>query len=265
MLPDLTPISDFNGWWAKREDLAGYSGPEFPSGSKVRQYLAMAKTQPGAPMLVGCSANSAMQIYVAAAAYQTGAAAIIYTAQRQELTAATAYAKRLGAEINGVKPGYLSLCRKRAKERSIALGVVVRWNVMAALEDAALQCANLPEAARIVVSTGSGLTCAGVLAGLARAGRQTPVLALAVSPLATAEGIVALAKKLTDKPLPSLALQRTPGEYDEWKAARLPDGTPLDPFYAAKALSFVQPGDCLWVPGVRPVSSMPVDCQRAYA
>jgi hypothetical protein len=45
---ELTPVEDFGGWWVKREDAAAYAGPEYPSGSKVRQYAAMIGEAPGA-------------------------------------------------------------------------------------------------------------------------------------------------------------------------------------------------------------------------
>lgn len=262
----LTPVSQFNGWWAKREDLAFATGPDFPAGSKVRQYVRMAQAQPDTPMLVGCSANSAMQIYVAAAAYQQNVPGIVYTAQRAQRTAATLYAERLGTEVVEVRPGYLSYCQKLARVRATALGAVVRWDAVGALKDAAAQCANVPEGAtRVVVATGSGLTCSGVLAGLAERGFRPTVVAVAVSAQARQDTIIANALKLTKKPLPVLEFVRCASAYDEWTAARLPDGTPLDPFYAAKALAYIQPGDCFWIPGVRPLSSMPHACQEAYA
>jgi hypothetical protein len=37
---ELTRVDDFGGWCVKREDMAVFTGVEFPSGSKVRQYGA---------------------------------------------------------------------------------------------------------------------------------------------------------------------------------------------------------------------------------
>lgn len=268
-LPDfeLTPISVFNGWTAKREDTACASGPDFPAGSKVRQYLTMARSYPNLPMLVGCSANSAMQIYVAAAAHQAGVPGIIYTPRRKDPTAAQVYAKRYGAEIVEVSPGYLAYCQQQAKTRSKLLpNGCVRWDTLFALHDAAHQCKNIPDdTQRIVVATGSGLTAAGILAGLAEQNRHIPVLAVGVSDMTSEEDIINKARRITAKVLPMLVFVKTTLRYDDWVASTLPDGTPLDPFYAAKVISYVQPGDCFWIPGVRPVSSMPKEVQAIYA
>lgn len=260
----LTRVDCFGDWFAKRDDLAAYTGPEFPAGSKVRQYLRMAKTTPGAPMVVGCSADSAMQIYVAAAAYQTNVKGIVFTAGRAEPTDATQYAQRWGADLREVRPGYLSVIRNRARAYGKELGQVVRWDVAGALRDAAEQTANLPdEVRRIIIPTGSGLTAAGVMAGMAERGHKASVVVAAVSDMADVENIEASASKLTTKQLPSLHLIRAPYEYGQWLARRLPDGTPLDPFYAAKALDYIQPGDCLWLPGLRPVEAFPAKCRAA--
>jgi 1-aminocyclopropane-1-carboxylate deaminase/D-cysteine desulfhydrase-like pyridoxal-dependent ACC family enzyme len=206
-----------------------------------------------------------MQIYVAAAAAQTGVPGIVYTAARKQRTEATGYALRMGAEVVEVRPAYLSVCRSRAKARAGTLERYVQWNPLLAIKDAADQCRNIPQdTRRIIVPTGSGLTAAGVLAGIAQyttPGSMPRVVAIAVSDLADASDIINKAAKATPMPLPVLELIRAPGKYEAWVAAILPDGTPLDPYYAAKALAYMQPGDCLWVPGRRPLSAMPVKCQ----
>lgn len=260
----LTPISTFEGWTAKREDGAAFTSPDYPSGSKVRQYAAMAAKFPKAPMIVGCSAHSAMQIYVAAAAQITGVRGIVYTAARKVRTAATEYAIGLGADVVEVRPAYLSVVRARAKERAQGLGTVVRWNVGMALQDAFDQCKNIPlKTKRVLVPTGSGLTAAGVLAGMAWRDPSITVVAIAVSTMDDKADIIAKAKGLTSAKLPRLSLIRAPGAYEDWKAAKLSDGTVLDPYYAAKAYRYIKRGDCLWIPGLRPLSSMPEGCQKA--
>ncbi len=264
MRPALTPVHQFGNWWAKRDDLAAATGPEFPSGSKVRQYKEMAEAYRGAPMLVGCSADSAMSIYVAAAAHQAGVPGIIYTAGRAKRTAAIEYAMRLGAQIVEVRPGYLSNVRAKARAKGKELTGTVRWNAQWAIEDAAEQTANLPqEVKRIVIPSGSGLTAVGVLLGLTRISRNTPVLAVAVSGMFNAIEITQRAVELARRTTPLLEYVRAEGDYGRWEAARLPDGTPLDPYYAAKAVPYLLAGDCLWLPGLRPLAAMPVECCRA--
>lgn len=261
---DLTPVIDYGGWWAKRDDLACVTGDEYPSGSKVRQYHKMALAAPGAPMVVGCSADSAMQIYVAAAAKQFGVPGVVFTAARAVPTAATQYARSMGACVHEVRPGYLSKCRSGARNYCKALGAVVRWDVAGAVADATRQCRNIPTGVRrIIVPTGSGLTCAGVLIGLANLGLRIPVVAVAVSTLATQAKIMqTVARFWGDRPVPKLTVVHAGGKYGDWVAAVLPDGSALDPYYAAKALVYTGPGGCLWVPGMRPRAAIPDVCLR---
>lgn len=229
--------------------------------------------QPNVPMIVGCASNSAMQIYVAAAANQAKVPGIIYTAKCNEPTDATRYALEMGAEVNEVRPGYMGVLRKRARDRAKQLGPVVRWDVNGAIADAAVQVVNLPSNAKtVVIPTGSGLTAAGVLVGLVKIGLTIPVLAVAVSSLADRDNILNLARKhlsvfgrLDEPNFPTFTLIREDMKYSEPLVRRLPDDTPLDPFYAAKALDYVSEGDVLWVPGLRPIRSMPLICRRAFA
>lgn len=263
---NLTPIDKFGNYWVKREDGAGFTSLDYPSGSKVRQYAAMA--QPNTPMIVGCASNSAMQIYVAAAAKQAGVPGIIYVPKSKTPTDATRYAIEMGAEINEVYPGYMNVLRSRAKVRAKALGKVVRWDVKGAVADAAAQVVNIPpEVKRIVIATGSGLTAAGVLAGLKLIGSKMPVVAIAVSNLAEHDTICKQANELFGGvlPLPPFTLIQHPKKYSDYMVRRLPDGTPLDPFYAAKAFDYLQEGDLLWTPGLRPVRAMPLECRQQFS
>lgn len=273
----ITHIDEFEGkkgtWWAKRDDLACYVGAEWPSGSKVRQFAAMMEDNPGAPVLVGCSAHSAMQIYVAAAGKLAKRKAIVYTAARAVRTNATEYARRLGAEINEERPAYLNVVQSRAAARAKTLRKgYVKWDEDGAVADAAAQVDGLWHAKgvkRVVIPTGSGLTCAGVMAGMvANSIHGIPVLAVAVSPMAQADDIKALCKKqmgdgVSKHWMPKLRVVRAVSAYDQWEAGVLPDGNYLDPYYAAKALPYVRPGDLLWLPGLRPWSAVPEKCRVA--
>lgn len=271
-MTDLTRIQEFDGWWAKRDDEAFATDTNSPSGSKVRQYGVMAAAHSGLPMIVGCSAASAMQIYVAAAAKAAGVKAVVVTAGRKERTDATKYAKRMGAKIIEVYPGgYLNVVQAKAREyaKKHFKGGYVHWSEEWALRDAAEQTANIPDTVkRIVVPTGSGLTVAGIMAGLMGAGRRIPIMAVTVSPMATSKSIKSLIKDhfarsfvSTGLIYPPLKVVQVKAKYDQWTAAILPDGTPLDPYYSAKALPYIKDGDLFWLPGVRPVMAMPFECQ----
>ena len=161
---DLTPVVTYGDWCAKREDCYAPLGVDAPNGSKVRQYCRMSSLSPGSPMLAGCSADSAMQVYIAAAARHHGVPGIVYVPSRKNITEATKYALDMGCEVNGVRPGYLSVCRARARTRAKELGKIVRWMPDLAVEDTVRQCRNIPSwVRRVVVPTGSGLTAAAVI------------------------------------------------------------------------------------------------------
>ena len=263
----LSPISEFDGWCAKREDMAGFVSPSHPSGSKVRQYQSMALSSPGSPMIVGCASYSAMQVYVASAAHLSGVPAYVFVPERRELTEATKYALGFGSKVSLVPaPAWSSVLRKRARDFAKGIGKTVRWNPDLALKDTMEQCANIPDwVRRVIVPTGSGLTASGVLAGMAQRKGNVTVMAVSVSAMAREDDILDKASEavngavgpLFNHSLPGLILKRVKAKYGTPVLARLPDGTPLDPWYAAKALEFVKDGDCLWVPGLRPVNSMP--------
>ena len=45
-----------------------------------------------------------------------------------------------------------------------------------------------------------------------------------------------MAASLCDGPVNPVKVARLPERYDDWAEARLPDGSPLDPFYGAKVV-----------------------------
>lgn len=260
---ELTPVQSFNGRWCKRDDLAEFVGHEWPSGLKVRQYKQMALAQPGVPMIVGCSADSAMSVYVSAAAHQMGVPGIVYTAKRATRTAAVEYALNLGCEVIEVAPGYLSQIKAAAKQRAAELGRVVKWEPLLAIHDVAAQCANIPpKVNRVVVPVGTGLVAVGILLGLARRGLTIPVLGVAVSGMCDAGSVVEKASKLTSRPLPKYTQVSHPSKYHVPVAECLPCGFPLDPFYAAKAKGHVGEGELLWVSGLRAVPAFPKEVRK---
>lgn len=276
MTAELTPVERYGSWWAKREDFACDQGLAWPSGAKMRQFTAMASKAPkGTPMIVGCSASSAMQVYVAAAARDFGTKAIVYIPARKVKTPATLWAEWYGAEINPLPHGYPSVYRKAARERAKLEGGCIRWDMRLAVEDTAAQCANLPPSVRrVVVPTGSGATAAGILVGLRRMKCwDVSILAICVSNLVQgAQKIIDMADKFMSVPegtglglikIPKapkferdcrVEIATHPLSYDKPVEASLPNTDPLDPYYAAKALARLETGDCLWVSGRRALS-----------
>lgn len=262
----LTPIHNFNDKYVKREDLACWESLEFPSGSKVRQYLDMAHRtvhdEGYAPCIVGCSANSAMSIYVASTAKRLNTKGIIYTAHRKVKSDAIKYAVAMGAEVNEMTPKqghYLNNLQRHARQRAIDLKNYVAWDRRAALQDTIDQCTNIPEnIRRIIVPTGSGLTAHGIILALQAMGRDHIDVIIVKSSMMeikfTAPACFYSGIKIIQPTYP----------YDTPVVVSLPDGTPLDPFYAAKAWVCMQPNDLFWPPGLRPVMAMPEVCQREF-
>jgi len=275
----LTPIHDLDGYYVKREDLAYWHSLDHPSGSKVRQYMSMAgvvlesnngmtlipNMQIHLPCLVPCSANSCMQIYVASTAKLLNTKGIVYTAKRKTKTDATLYAERMGVEINEVEHGYLSNIKKAYRQRAIDLKEqVVKWDRFAAIRDVVAQCKNIPDHIKqIIVPTGSGLTAAGVLIGT-----KVEVIAVCTSAMADKQSIMELvhmaAKNLGTDPEKRLTVLAPSVPYDTPVVSKLPDSTPLDPFYGAKAWKYINKGMLFWPPGLRPVISMPDMCRRVF-
>ncbi len=271
---DLTPVTCYGKWWAKREDTACEISPDQPSGCKMRQFLKMAAAFPkGTPLVVGCSASSAMQVYLTAAAIILKAKSFIFLPARAEMTPTTKWCMAHGAGLNFIRPGYPAVYRLAARNKAKELGGCVRWDRNLAAADVMEQVQNLPTGVRrIIVPTGSGLIAASVAAGLIKY-KRTDISILAVSTsvmVKDAAKIIEMAAKICGTVQPvglgilkalvpldsvpvTIKLIRTDTKYETAVAGSLPDGALLDPYYAAKALPFVRAGDCLWVVGRRPV------------
>jgi 1-aminocyclopropane-1-carboxylate deaminase/D-cysteine desulfhydrase-like pyridoxal-dependent ACC family enzyme len=264
----LTPIEAHSGIHYKRDDLAeidlGVPVVDRVGGSKVRQYLEMVGKAPkDAVLIVGCSSNSAQQIYIADAARRTGREGIIILPGRKKKTSATLWAAgQPGVRLIDVRPGYRSVVIAKMREEAKRIGNVVRWDRLGAVKDTASQITNsrtFPDVKRIIVPVGSGLVAAGVLAGLADRGLKIPVHGFAVSQLADKDEIIkaALTTGALEMSLPLFVFDKLEADYDDPEFSRLPDGTILDPFYAGKVHKFVRPGDLFWITGCRPLAAMP--------
>lgn len=250
---EITPVERDGDILVKREDYA-YADGIGACGAKVRQYMAMVEARPDAPLIVGCSANSAQQVYIADAVRRTGRRGIVVVPARRERTAATVWAAENGAEIVEVRPGWRPYCISQARLIGRPIGAV-SWDPAVAIADTAAQTINVPEGARIVVSAGAGTVAAGIMAGLAHRDDVTFVL-VQVSPQASVEDILRQAGLPQDEP-PPITWVPMRLKYNTPFVAELGDGTVLDPFYAAKALPYTEPGDLLWVTGARPLAAMP--------
>jgi 1-aminocyclopropane-1-carboxylate deaminase/D-cysteine desulfhydrase-like pyridoxal-dependent ACC family enzyme len=259
----LTPVQHFE-FYAKREDLACFEREEMPSGAKVRQYAAMIARAPAdAVLAVGCSAASAMQIYVAAMGEQLQRPAYIAVPRRKERHPCTAWCAKHGARIIETVPGYPSVFRARIREHIKELGLIaVPWSLRMAAFDTAAQVANVPpEARRIVVPNGSGLTAAGIIGGLWQWNMHHIEVHLVSThdSVGTRLQVLRLVGKYFGEPAVASAHVSWRAQTMPYQRAvhgvRLADGTLLDPFYAAKAACYCGAEDVLWITGRRPLAS----------
>jgi hypothetical protein len=255
-----TPVEKYQGMFFKRDDLA-MAGipPGHPNGSKVRQYVHMIRrTGAEVPLVVGTAAAAAQQVYLASAGELFGRRAVVFVAARAKLTASTRYAIAHGADVRQVRPGHLNVVRARAKEFAIENGNgAVRWDAAWAVRDAAEQAVNIPkEATRVVVPVGSGLILLGVLRGLQAAGWEGEVLGVVVSKMSDEKKLKARWAKFCEGECPPFELYRHPTAYDEPCFDTMPNGVALDQAYAAKCMAGLRPGDCLWIPGIRPPEAL---------
>jgi len=272
--PDtLTPVQLRGDYWFKRDDLFWFQGVKDANGGKVRTMLALAK---GAKGLVACGDRISTQIPRAAVtAKLLGLPVRVHTASGDH-TEGMKTAAALGAVVVQHDPGYLNVVRARAREDAEAQGFKeIPWAVecQECVDTTAPQAANLPaDAKRIVVVVGSGMSLAGVLHGMERAGITTPVLGVMVggSPEKVAARLDTYAPaRWRDM----VTLVESASDFHSPAPATHLEGVALDPFYEAKVLPFVLPGDCLWCVGLRaeapaPAKVLPrwetgdsVDCQ----
>lgn len=257
----LTPIHDSGkGWLVKREDLAYYTGPDMPSGAKIRQYTAMINQSPDdAVLAIGCRSVSATQVYLGAMHVLTGRPAYVCVAETKQESPSTMWAREHGVEFRKANPGYPNVYRKRMREWLAEMNVpAVRWDRKLATEDTAAQVANLPDGVkRIVVPSGSGLQAAGVYGGLIQQNRtDVKVVVGAVATQAMTDCVEGWVNEFFgEQPSYNIEHVQVPGSVNKPAFYDLPDGVPLDPYYSAKMIPILQQGDLLWAVGRRPMAA----------
>lgn len=255
-LTPIQPISD--GRWMKRDDLFEVAGVR---GGKVRTCLALAA---GAPGLVTAGARMSPQAaIVAAIAQHTGVPARIHTPGGSR-SAILQYCEARGAEVVQHNPGYNTVIVARAREDAAASGwteIPFGMECQEAIHQTRRQAQAIPSGVqRIVVPCGSGMSLAGLLWGLQDVGRPIPVLAVQVG----ANPKKRLAQYAPPGWESQVTLVKCQGAYHTPAVETVLEGVQLDPIYEAKCIPFLQPGDLLWVVGVRPTmeSIRPGDMPR---
>ena len=242
---DLTPVEEHAGVWVKRDDLFEPFGRGV-RGGKVRACLQLSE---GAIGLVTASSRVSPQAEcVARVAELRGIPARIHVPQGPE-TRELAAAVAAGAEIVMWRPGHNSVIVARARQDAATRGwALVPFGMECAEAVAATrrQTANLPSCTRVVVPVGSGMSLAGILWGLLDREMYVPVLGIRVG---------ADPSRRLDRWAPPVwwawvRMVEPAAGYHHPVDASL-GGLALDPYYEAKCVPYLRPGDLFWVVGRR--------------
>lgn len=240
----LTPIQERDGIWVKREDLWRAGGA---IGGKARTCLALAQ---GATGLVTAGSRASPQCnIVAQVAKLLGVPCRVHTPQG-ELSPEVLAARAAGAEVIQHRAGYNSVIIARARADAASLGwaeIPFGMECAEAIAQTRAQVRDIPVGVkRIVMPVGSGMSLAGVLHGLQDAGLSIPVLGISVGADPT--------KRLNTyapRGWRALAELRKSGSDYHAAARGAFAGARLDPYYEAKCLPHLLPGDLFWIVGIR--------------
>lgn len=243
---EITPIERRGPVWVKRDDLYQFAGV---CGGKVRACRAIA--QHAERGLVTAGSRHSPQVKIVARVARTfGLACRIHT-PLGPATPEVLDAVKFGAVHIRHRPGFNSVLIARARSDSVAKGwteVPFGMECAEAVELTAQQTRNLPrDSVRLVVPVGSGMTLAGILTGLGRQGRSLPVLGVVVG----ADPTTRLRSWAPDDWEARVRLVRPILGYEQHPEFTMYERLELDPVYEAKCISFMEPGDCLWVVGIR--------------
>ena len=268
---DLTPFEiDSFGNYFKREDYAGYTSNDLSSGTKVRAFNSMIKSQKDKEILsIGCSADSLMQVYITEMALKHNLKSKVFIPKRKKRNKMTEYCISKGGNIEELPyPCYPAHYKKAFREYSKDKKVV-SWNPILSTNDTIKQMDNLPnEVKRIVVPTGSGAIAVGIISGLIIKKRlDVEVVCVKVSEaFGGKEEIINKVNKYLESitlmstfdniKFPNIEVINPTINYGKEVNLSLEDKTELDPIYSAKAYKWLldNPKDnsCLWISGRRP-------------
>jgi len=257
----MTPVEIHGGYLVKRDDLFEIAGIR---GGKVRSCWHLAE---GAKGLVTSGSRQSPQInIVAQIAKQKGIPCRAHTALGT-LSEELKDAKKAGAKIIQHYNGFSNVLACRARLDATKRGwTEIPFGMMCweAIDETRYQVRNLPfgQFKRIVISSGSGMSLAGVLWGLKDMEKSVQVI------FAKAKGqMVGLPKVLGVKSGARSERQLDKFGPPDWKKMvdLVPSGLvyhrsapetmlgdlKLDPIYEAKCLPFLKKGDLFWVVGIR--------------
>ncbi len=243
----LTPVTEHGPFLLKRDDHYAVNGV---CGGKVRTCVALAQGSSG---LVTAGSRQSPQANIVAAIAEHFRVPCRVHCPTGELSPELLRAQEHGAEVVQHKPGYNSVIIARARADAKRRGwteIPFGMETEEVITQVAPQAAHLPfgKFARLVVPVGSGMTLAGILHGLERQGQTQKAHVLGVQ-------VGADPTKRLDTYAPAgwrdyVTLVKAPQKYHESVNVEL-DGITLDPIYEAKCAQYLEPGDLLWIVGIR--------------
>jgi hypothetical protein len=245
----LTPcLSAPSGIWLKRDDLFEFAGA---IGGKARACAAIAQAAPKPAGLITAGSRASPQINIVAQIAKFLTIPCRAHCPEGPLSPELEAAREAGAEIIQHPAGYNNVIIARARQdaqahpgwREIPFGM----ECPEAIAETAAQCENLPrEAKRLVIPIGSGMSAAGILWGLRHFDIKIPALGIQCG----ADPIKRLDKWAPPDWRDRIAIIKPPEDYHAEVDAAI-NGVALDRHYEAKAARYLQPGDCLWIVGIR--------------
>ncbi len=245
----LTPVQtrdlpDSGTVLVKRDDL--YTGPGGAIGGKARTCAAIADGVSG--LTTACGRSSPQANIVARVGQAMGAPVRIHTPTGEAGPEIDAALQHGGVRVEHF-PGHNSVISARARDDAAQRGwVYVPFGMehIEAVRQTADQLANVPDTGRIVIAVGSGMSAAGIVAGLRRNQRDTRVLGVVVG---------ARPERRLDRFAPDWRdhMDLIDAGCDYHTPAHLTDldGLELDAIYEAKCLPWLCDGDLLWIVGKR--------------
>lgn len=258
----LTPVEQKGDLWVKRDDKFTIAGVQ---GGKVRTCWHLSQ---GATGLITAGSRMSPQVNIVAhIAKRLGVPCRVHVPQG-ELSPEVVAARNAGATVMQHKAGYNNVIVARAKEDAKNTGwreIPFGMDCQEAVQQTRRQVQNIPDGVkRIVMPVGSSMSLSGVLHGLLDCNRDIPVLGVCVGAeprkrlhtYAPESGTLLENGSAKDWVDMVDLVQSTYDYHDPFKQP-VWRGITLDPIYEAKCIPYLEPGDLLWVVGIRQTFAQP--------
>lgn len=240
----LTPVEEHGGHLVKRDDLADERGVK---GGKARTLGVICRYIDSTDyrgLTIHAARNSVTPATLGAVCFAYGVSACVHTAAAKGgLPEPYVSAARNGVQVIEHTPGYMNVLAARAREqakRDHYLVVGLGLDYPPAVAETAKQVANLPrDVKRLVTAVGSGHMLEGIVMGLEAAGMDVPILGVCIGKIP--ECIANMQTAL------SIELVEASTEFKRAASATRLGDLELNPYYEAKCLPYLTPGDLLWV------------------